>query len=317
MMTSTITVTPLASSIGARVEGVDLGADIAPDVAAAIREAFSHHYVLVFPNDDGVGEAEHHRLAAVFGEVGPLAPFEVLGAKRADTALGSGSKITIPDRSVQGSAARVPASADGGGTPTSNDVYLRAETDGWHSDSTFTPWVPRAAVLRADVISPVGGDTGFASLCAAFDGLSPVMQEWLMTLRGLHVVPPYYKASINVAMYEDGAGDRFDAAFPPREHPLVVEHPETGRPALFVNPVYTVQIVGMTRAESDTILRFLFGHITSINHVYRHHWRTGDLVVWDELTTLHRAPNDYAPHVRKVVRVTAGRVVPTAALVDP
>jgi taurine dioxygenase len=68
----------------------------------------------------------------------------------------------------------------------------------------------------------------------------------------------------------------------------------------------------MTRAESTSLLRFLFSHIRSADYVYRHHWSPGDLVLWDELTCLHRAPVDFAPHDRKVVRVTAGRVVPTA-----
>jgi taurine dioxygenase len=168
-------------------------------------------------------------------------------------------------------------------------------------------------VLRAEIIPPVGGDTSFSSLCAAYDGLSPTMQQWLRTLQAIHVAPPYYKAAINIWEYGDGAEERFDEAFPPREHPVVIRHPETDRLALFVNPSYTVQVVGLTRPESEAVLRFLYTHIASTSFVYRHHWSDNDLVVWDELTALHRAPTDFGPHNRKVVRVTAGQTVPTAA----
>jgi taurine dioxygenase len=190
---------------------------------------------------------------------------------------------------------------------------LRSEFDGWHTDSSFTPWLPRAAVLRAEIIPPVGGDTSFTSLCTAYDRLSPVMQGWLGEVTAVHAVPPGYKESIHIDAYGPDAEARFDAEYPPREYPVVITHPESGRKALFVNPGYTVRIVGLAPAESNTMLRFLFSHIGSAGHVYRHHWNAGDLVVWDELTVLHRAPNDFAPHDRKVVRVTAGRVVPTAA----
>src|SRR5206468_3965762 len=106
---------------------------------------------------------------------------------------------------------------------------------------SFTPWLPRAAVLRAEVIPPLGGDTGFASLCAAYDGLSPVMQKWLQDAKAIHVFPPGYKEAIHITEYGPDAEERFDAEYPPREHPLVITHPDSGRKALFVNPTYTVQ----------------------------------------------------------------------------
>lgn len=298
-MKSTVTVTPLTSSIGARVTGVDLHTDLEADVAATILDAFAKHCVLVFPNDEPVGPDEQTRLAEVFGAPQPLAIFQFLGAPKPVTALGSDSGIKQPDRAAPKRGAN-------------SDVRIRGDNDGWHTDSSFTPWLPRAAVLRAEKIPPIGGDTSFINLCAAYEGLSPVMQDWLQTLTAIHTYTPYYKEAINVWQYGDDAEERFDAEYPPREHPLIIRHPETGRPALFVNPVYTVQISGMSRPESDAILRFLFHHVASTEYIYRHHWSEGDVVVWDELTALHRAPTDFAPYDRKVVRVTAGRTVPTA-----
>jgi taurine dioxygenase len=299
-MASAITVTPLTSSIGARMTGVDLRADLTADVCAQIREAFAKYYVLVFPNDYAVGPEEQTRLAEVFGEPQLLPTFQFLGENAAATSLGTGSGITQPTRMAPKS-------------PGESVLALQPETSGWHTDSSFTPWLNRAAVLRAETISPVGGDTSFASLCAAFDGLSATLQKWLCTLRAFHVVPAHYKSGIGIERYGEGAEERFDEAFPPRAHPMVIAHPETGRRALFINPVYTAQIEGLSRGESDALLQYLYNHIASSNYVYRHHWSEGDLVVWDEITTLHRAPTDFAPHPRKVIRVTAGRAVPTAA----
>jgi taurine dioxygenase len=297
--TSTVTVTPLTSSIGARVSGVDLYRALDEGTTALIRDAFAEHGVLVFPNDAPIGPEEQTRLASVFGEPQPLAIFQFLGAPKPITHLGDDSGIKQPLRSAPKRGAN-------------SDLRVKGDNDGWHTDSSFTPWLPRAAVLRSEVIPPKGGDTSFVSLQAAFAGLSPVMQDFLQTLRAIHTYTPYYKEAINVWQYGDDAEARFDAEYPPREHPLVVRHPETGKPALFLNPVYTAQIAGMTGQESAALLRFLFQHVTSTEYMYRHHWTLGDVVVWDELTNLHRAPTDFAPHKRKVVRVTAGRTYPTA-----
>jgi taurine dioxygenase len=139
------------------------------------------------------------------------------------------------------------------------------------------------------------------------------MQGWLAGASAIHIVPEGFKEGINLDRYGPDADARFDAEFPPREWPLVIRHPETGRKALFVNPGYVVHIVGLKRAESHALLRFLCHHVASTSFTYRHHWRPGDLVLWDEVTALHRAPDDFAPHDRKVVRVTAGRATPTPA----
>jgi taurine dioxygenase len=297
----TITVTPLTSSIGARIGGVDLRSDLSEDVCEAIRHAFWKHYVLVFPSDKPVGPEEQNRLAAVFGTPQPMEPFQVLGEKKLAAGIGTNA-FKQPDRTIAGESSR---------TYTKEELEFEARGDGWHTDSSFTSWIPRAATLRAEVVSPVGGDTSFSSQCDAYDTLSPTLQRWLQTLRAIHTFPPYFKGAINVSGYGDAADARFDAAFPPREHPVVVQHPHTGRLSLFVNSSYTVRIVGLARRESDVLLDFLFTHVAAAANVYRHHWAPGDLVAWEELTVLHRAPTDFAPHERKVVRVTAGQLVPT------
>jgi taurine dioxygenase len=300
-----LSITPLSSSIGVQIEGVDFSHDISTEMAEQIRDAFARHFVLVFRGNKNATPEAQLRLAALFGEPQPLAVFQFLGAKQPSTTLGPGARVAPTD----GPSAPKPTRTI---PEEMRELGICGEFDGWHSDSTFTPWLPRAAVLRAEVIPPVGGDTSFSSLCAAYDALSPTMQRWLTGIEALHVVPEETKAALNLPLYGPDAEARFDAEYQPRRWPLVIAHPETGRRALFLNPSYTAHVVGLKRAESHALLRFLFRHIISTSFVYRHHWRPGDVVVWDELTTLHRAPDDFAPHDRKVIRVTAGRVVPTA-----
>jgi taurine dioxygenase len=308
-MARAVTITPLTGSVGARVTGLDLREEVPADLADQIRNAFARHYVLVFPNDHGVGPEEQTRLAALFGEPQPLAIFQFLGATSSSITFNPGSKIA----DTKEESAPIPTAVrDDRMTRELRSLGLSGDYDGWHTDTSFTPWLPRVAVLRAETIAPVGGDTGFTSLCAAHDALSPTMQRFVEDLIAVHVVPAGYKEGINIWQYGPDAEARFDAEYPPREWPVVIEHPESGKRALFVNPSYAVHIMGMKRAESNAVLRFLFAHIAGAGFQYRHHWSPGDLVLWDEVTVLHRAPDDFAPHDRKVVRVTAGRCAPTA-----
>lgn len=304
--TRRLQVSPLTGSFAAEVAGIDLRRELEPDLAEEIRRAFAAYGVLVFRGGESVGAEEQNRLAAVFGEPQPLEVFQFLGALSSAISFNPGSRIAASnDAAAPRESARI-ARAD------LQNLGLGGDSDGWHSDSSFTPWLPKAAVLRAEVISPVGGDTCFAGLAAAYDALSPTMQGWLAGLNAVHMVPDGFKEGINIRRYGPDAESKFDAAYPPREWPLVVAHPETGRKALFFVPGYTVHIVGLKRAESHSLLRFLARHVGSAGFVYRHHWRPGDLIVWDEVMTLHRAPDDMGEHPRKVVRVTAGRQVPTA-----
>jgi taurine dioxygenase len=300
-------ITPLTGQIGAEVQGADLGREIPDDIAEEIRQAFAEHFVLVFRNPDGTNEDEQNRLAAVFGELQPLQIFQFLGAMEASITFKPGSQIEESKK----------ASGPKGSAPVQRrdlmNIGIAGEFDGWHVDNAFAHFLPKAAVLRAEVIAPVGGDTCFAGLCAAYDLLSPMMQEWLADAKAVYIVPDGFKEGINIHQYGPDAEARFDAEYPPKEWPLVIRHPVTGRKALFIVPGYVAHIVGLKRAESHAMIRMLCQHVRSASFIYRHHWRPGDLVVWDEVFALHRAPDDFMPHDRKVVRVTAGRQVPTAA----
>jgi taurine dioxygenase len=287
-MAASIEVEPLTTTIAARLHGADLR-NLGRDEAQLVRDALDTYGVLVF-SDQHLDLAEQCRFAETFGPLEPLPSVKFLGMDHV---------LTL----------------DGLVKPTNERPagLLFPDHQGWHTDSSFTAQIPRAAVLRAEVIPPVGGATSWTHMSAAYEALSDEMQRWLSGLRATHWYPPGYREAIGLHRQPEEVQRSFDEAFPPREHPIVVQHPRSGRRLLFVNPTYTTGVVGLSPKEGRFLLSFLFTHLAASDFVYRHRWREGDIVVWDELATLHLAPDDFAPHRRRVVRVTAGLETPTAA----
>jgi taurine dioxygenase len=136
------------------------------------------------------------------------------------------------------------------------------------------------------------------------------LQRWLETLDAVHAAPQNFRSTVGFYELSKEEQRRFDEEEAVRQHPVVVRHPVSGRKLLFVNPTYTAAIDGLNTRESLNLLRFLFGEIGRPDMVYRHRWEPGDLVIWDELATLHLGPENFAPD-RKLVRVYAGLTAPT------
>ena len=136
----------------------------------------------------------------------------------------------------------------------------------WHTDVTFMPAPPAASVLVGDVMPAFGGDTMWADTRTAYDRLSPAVQAAIDTLEAVHRISPlaYWGEPFDTALGRDDAQRLFDdaAKVPPVIHPVVRVHPVTGRKNLFVNPGFTTHIVGMSRIESDGLLRLLYEHAT-------------------------------------------------------
>jgi taurine dioxygenase len=182
----------------------------------------------------------------------------------------------------------------------------------WHSDGPFQKEPHRASLLhaievptRADGV--VLGDTLFASTAAAYDALDEPMKA---RLAGLKVAHGYMNNPNNRTVAEGGtrvALDKDQQRFlaEPAVHPLVRTHPFNGRKCLFTSEAYAQSVVGMDEADSRALLRFLFDHITSDRFVYRHHWQAGDLLIWDNTLTQHRAIADYALPMRRRMHRTA------------
>jgi taurine dioxygenase len=276
----TIAVTPVAGSLGARIEGVDLAGPLANDQLAELRTAVLEHLVVFVPGQS-VDDDAQVALARAFGEPHPHPVGAFLG-----------------DHSLMGSV----------GT----DDYKPGTASHFHTDYTFDTHVPDLAILRAVVVPSRGGDTMWANSCDAYDALSPALQSFLDGLDALHSQGPVFN-DIVIQRFGDAAGRPILERFPGATHPVVTLHPETGRKALFVNQGYTQSVVGLHRAESDALLAFLFDHMRSPNFVCRYRWDVGDVAIWDERSTVHMGEGTYWPEERLMRRVTVGRAVPPRA----
>ena len=286
-----VKVTALTSTIGARVEGVDVAAGLDEPTAHAVRQALLDHLVLVLPGQRLTGD-QQQEFAALFGAPQPYPVSALFGDLT--------TIVTIDNELI------APADDD-----DLADMGFGTQHGAWHSDYTFNRFIPSVATLRAELVPPLGGDTVWSSMYAAFDALSVTMQEVLLGLRAVHWSGPLFPRNFGISRFGPDALERFEQEFPPRSHPVVITHPDTGRRALFVNPSYTVRIDGMSVPESRALLDFLFSHLRDPAFLYRHHWDPDDLVIWDERSTVHLAPTDFHPHRRRLVRVAAGSTVPT------
>jgi taurine dioxygenase len=166
-------------------------------------------------------------------------------------------------------------------------------TEAWHYDAPHTPVPPKITMLSAQVV-PAGGDTMWSNQYLAYERLTPVMQGMLQGLR------VHFRA-VRLARSQGVAAS--DA--PSAVHPLVRTHPETGRKALYIgHPDNVMGIEGMTEAEGRPLLNFLYEHSTQPDNVYRHMWRVGDVLMWDNRCTMHYAVHDYGDQERVLNRVT-------------
>lgn len=161
----------------------------------------------------------------------------------------------------------------------------------WHSDVSFRRTPAMASLLYAIEVPESGGDTLFASQIAAYDALSPAMQQLLAPLNAVHDFRVAAQSSGSYTSADVVQGD-FDGRNR-AEHPVVICHPESQRQALFVNPGFTSHLSGFEAQESQALLEFLYRHAIRAEFVYRHRWQPGDLVIWDNRSTMHLAVQDY------------------------
>jgi taurine dioxygenase len=178
----------------------------------------------------------------------------------------------------------------------------------WHSDTTYLPRPPMATMLVAREIPPVGGDTMFANMYAAYEGLSPGMQRMLDGLVGVNTSALADVSKTREDRMRDSAQEvdqEFVAA-----HPVVRTHPETGRKSLFVNVAHTARFADMTEDESAPLLRFLFEHSVRPEFTCRFRWEVGSLALWDNRCAMHNPINDYHGHTRTMHRITLAGDVP-------
>ena len=173
-----------------------------------------------------------------------------------------------------------------------NSKFVAGEN--WHSDLTCDPEPPLGSILYMKVLPDDGGDTCFASMYWAYETLSDRMKAYLEGLHAVHDANPVYKA-----IFPD-----IDRKYNCSTHPIVRTHPVSGRKSLFVNPSYTTHIAGVSKAESNAILNFLYQHAQNPDFQVRFRWKQNSVAFWDNRCTWHQAIWDYFPDTRTGYRVT-------------
>jgi alpha-ketoglutarate-dependent taurine dioxygenase len=207
-----------------------------------------------------------------------------------------------------------PISKHFGGTQALHEIVDSPESppdaDGWHTDITWIPAPPQVAILSALQVPPYGGDTMWADLYGAYDRLSEPMRDALALLRVRHTQgSEFWDRFSRIAGTEHL--DELQAAFPGAVHPLVRTHPVTGRQALFVSGLFMDSIVGMHPDESAWLVAWLLARVDDPNLQVRWRWQEGDVAIWDERCTNHRALSDHYPQQRRMRRCTVDGNVPT------
>ena len=177
----------------------------------------------------------------------------------------------------------------------------------WHSDWSFQSSPPSATMLHSKIVPPFGGDTLFTNSALAYDDLSAELKAKVEDLNGIHSAKLPYADDGFYALEGKERTMKIKSSKSANKqhiHPLVREHKDTKRKSLFVNPVYTVGIEGMTDMEAFTFLSEIFDHMTQDKYIYRHQWDSDMLIMWDNRSVMHMAEGGYDGYERLMHRIT-------------
>lgn len=175
----------------------------------------------------------------------------------------------------------------------------------WHTDHAYDQIPAMGSILHAIETPPYGGDTAFCSMSAAYDALSDKFKTILDGLHAWHSSRHVFgESQAQTDAAKSGRIGNADQANQDALHPVVIKHPLSGRKSLFVNPQFTVSIDGMLKPESDAILNMLYAHCQKPEFQCRVRWQNGDVTMWDNRATWHKAINDYHGHRRYMNRIT-------------
>ncbi len=273
-----IEVRPLSGALGAEILGVDLAQELGDNLFAKIKQAYRDYGVIFFHNQTLTPE-QHIAFAEQWCEINinrffqPVEGYPMIAEVRKE-----------PEQ-------------------TSNIG------SGWHTDHSYDLAPAMGSILYACQVPACGGDTLFASMYRAYETLSRGMQSMLSELKAVH-------SSRHV--FGEGCGKELkgrignpELAIQDAVHPVVINHPETGRKALYVNPEFTVRFDGWTIEESKPLLEFLYAHAVRLEFTCRFRWQEGSVAFWDNRATWHKAINDYPGERRLMHRITVEGVALT------
>ena len=277
-MTARLAISPLTPTLGAEIDGIDVR-ELDEDDFAALYRAWLDYKVL-FLRGQSLELAQLETFSRRFGELMRL-PY-------------------VRPHAGHEHIIRV--------LKTAEEVDMGVFGGEWHSDFSFLPQPPKASILYAEEIPPVGGDTLWVDMVQALARLPADLRAAVQGRDAIHVGAPYgvrhappeetqFKGSIEIERNNPEA-DR------ETRHPVICRHPETGLQMLFINPTYTTRIDDYAEADSSALLSRLFQHCTRPEFSCRFRWSGGSLVLWDHRSTMHYAVNDYDGHRRCLYRTT-------------
>lgn len=262
-----IDVRPLTPSVGAEVHNIDLGELCDPGTWAELDKAFATHKVLFFRDQD-ITTDQHVAFCRQFGdlEVHPFIP----------------AKPDHPEVVVL----------------LANE-QRKGNENTWHSDVTWREEPSLGSMLRAVELPDLGGDTLFANMEAAYDGLTDEVRDKIDDLTAVHDFTKVF----GWMKTEDELAELHEK-YPPAEHPVVRTHPVTGNKSIYVNAGFTSHIVGMGADESERLLRHLYRQAAIPEYQCRFRWEPNSFALWDNRCVQHYAVSDYYPNRRLMERVT-------------
>jgi taurine dioxygenase len=268
---------PLSDGLAIAAEGCDLRHRPDPATAQALHQALLDNLLLCL-RGQRLNTVEFRDAMLMFGE--PLLPFE-------EQVHPEAREINIISHETKEKTGR-PAGFN------------------WHTDQSFRARPSALTMLYGVEIPDAGGDTQFTNMYMAYDDLP---EDRKRLLEGMKVVHRYRSTRKGTSARELKPEE--EASLPEVLHPIVRTHPETGRKALYLNRNRMDRIPGMEQDASEALLDELVAHATQDKFQYRHKWRQGDIVIWDNRCTMHKANGDYAPGARRVMhRMTTAGTVP-------
>ena len=273
---------PTGATLGARVEGIDLSQPLTEPLLDALIQGLGRYGVLKYPKQQLTAQ-QLRDFAARFGEL----EVNVANAYQ-EPGL---PEVMILSNKVQ----------DG------KPVGLADAGQDWHTDMSYSRMIAFTNVLYGIEI-PVRdgrslGNTEFCNMHAAYEGLPP---EWKQRLEGMTCTHDFNKFW-EMMRREKGSQrppltPQQRAAKPPVSHPVFMVHPITGKRVLYCNPGYAIRINELSQQESDEALAFLFAHQTRPEYRHANQWEPGDVLMWDNMGTIHNAVADYLPHEHRYIK---------------
>ena len=271
-------ITPISEAIGAQVDGVDLAIGLDDESFATIRQVWLDRCILLFRSQT-LTPLQLTAFAARFGELEPPPSSEK--DLRADAGADSDKNMWIISNVIENGK---PIGALGAG---------EAE---WHSDMTYLDVPPTASVLYGHEVPPVGADTWFANMYLALEKMPPDLRGKIEGRKALH--NSSYTSAGELRKGMDEVANVQDA--PGALHPMIIEHPETHRTALFLGRRTNAYIQDMDVGESEDLLDQLWNFCVGTGFIYSHQWQQGDVLIWDNRSTLHRR-DSFDPNQRRVL----------------